>query len=137
MGIEVTVDHLGDVQFEIKARGHAILCDQPIENHGHDEGMTPPELMLASLASCAAFYAAEYLKRMKIATIGTHVRVTADKVLAPARLDNFQIEVEVPVDLCDEHRAGLERAVHRCLIHNTLMQPPTIGMAIKSVVAAV
>jgi putative redox protein len=137
MGMEVTVDHLGAVQFEIKARGHAIICDQPIENHGHNEGMTPPELMLASLASCAAFYAAEYLRKMKIATGGTHVRVTADKVLGPARLDNFQIEVEVPVDLCDEHREGLERAVHRCLIHNTLMQPPTIGLAIKSAIPAV
>jgi putative redox protein len=137
MGMEVTVEHLGNVQFEIKARGHSIICDQPAESHGDDEGMTPPELMLASLASCAGFYAAEYLKRMKIAEGGTHVRVTADKVLGPARLDNFQIEVEVPVELCDEHRAGLERAVHRCLIHNTLMQPPTIGLAIKTAVAAV
>jgi organic hydroperoxide reductase OsmC/OhrA len=27
--------------------------DQPVENGGHDEGMTPPELLLASLGSCA------------------------------------------------------------------------------------
>ena len=42
--MEVTVDHLGAVQFEIKARQHTIPCDQPPENGGFDEGMTPPEL---------------------------------------------------------------------------------------------
>jgi putative redox protein len=48
--LEVRVNHLGSVQFEVKARQHAIVCDQPAENGGHDEGMTPPELLLASLA---------------------------------------------------------------------------------------
>jgi putative redox protein len=135
MGMEVTVEHLQDVQFEIKARNHTILCDQPAENGGRDEGMTPPELMLASLASCAGFYAAAYLKKKGLATEGTRVRLTADKILCPARLDNFQIEVEVPVAVSEEHRAGLEQAVTRCLIHNTLLQPPTIKLAIRSAVA--
>jgi hypothetical protein len=53
--MEVVIEHLGAVQFEIKARGHAIVTDQPRENGGFDEGMTPPELLLASLGSCAAF----------------------------------------------------------------------------------
>ena len=29
--MEVTIDHLGAVQFEIKARHHSIPCDQPLE----------------------------------------------------------------------------------------------------------
>jgi uncharacterized OsmC-like protein len=45
--VEVTVEHLGAVQFEIKARQHTIASDQPGENGGFDEGMTPPELFLA------------------------------------------------------------------------------------------
>jgi uncharacterized OsmC-like protein len=66
--MEITVNHLGDVQFEIKARQHTIVSDQPPENGGYDEGMTPPELMLASLGSCAGFYAAAYLKKHNLAT---------------------------------------------------------------------
>ncbi len=133
--LEVSVEHLGAVQFEIKARGHAIVCDQPAENGGFDEGMTPPELMLASLGSCAGFYAADYLKRQKLSAEGTKVRVTAEKAKNPARLDNFKIEVELPVGLSEEHRKGVEEAVHRCLIHNTLMHPPTIEMEIKGAAA--
>jgi uncharacterized OsmC-like protein len=130
--MEVTVEHLGAVQFEIKARQHTIACDQPTENGGYDEGMTPPELMLASLASCAGFYAAQYLRKFKLATEGTQVRVLADKVKDPVpRIENFRIEIETPVDLSDQHRAGVERAVHHCLIHNTLLHPPKIAIEIK------
>jgi uncharacterized OsmC-like protein len=133
--LEVSVEHLGGVQFEIKARSHAVVCDQPAENGGFDEGMTPPEFMLASLGSCAGFYAADYLKRQKLSAEGTKVRVTAEKEKNPARLDHFKIEVEVPTGLSEAHVKGVEEAVHRCLIHNTLMHPPTIELAVKGTAA--
>jgi len=129
--MEVTVEHLGAVQFEIKARQHVISCDQPPENGGFDEGMTPPELLLASLATCAGFYAAQYLRKFQLATEGTRVRVLADKAKDPARLDNFRIEIDTPVELTEQHREGIERAVHHCLIHNTLLHPPKIFIEIK------
>jgi len=129
--MEITVNHLGSVQFEIQARNHTIVSDQPAENGGFDEGMTPPELLLASLGSCAGFYAAQYLKKFKLATEGTRVRVTAEKFKDPARLGNFKIEVEVPVDLSPEHQQGVARSVHHCLIHNTLLNPPRIDLEIK------
>ena len=133
--MEVTVEHLGAVQFEVKARNHTILCDQPAENFGHDEGMTPPELLLASVGSCAGFYAAQYLRKLKLATEGTRVRVTADKVKDPARVDNFRIESETTVELTEQQRAGVEESVHHCLIKNTLLHPPKIAIEIKQPVA--
>ncbi|MGH9522494.1 MAG: OsmC family protein [Terriglobales bacterium] len=133
--MEVLIEHLGSVQFQVRARKHEIVSDQPPENGGFDEGMTPPELFLASLGACAGFYAAAYLKKRNLATEGTRVRVTADKLLGPARLDNFHIEVEVPLEMNDAHRKGVEDAVHHCLIHNTLLQPPKIAIEIQSVPA--
>ena len=129
--MEVNVEHLGEVQFEVKSRKHTIVCDQPEELGGYDEGMTPPELLLASLGSCAAYYAVAYLKKKGVASTGTHVRVTADKVPNPMRVDNFRIDVTAPISLTDEHRAGLEQAIHRCLIHNTLQHPPSIHLTLR------
>jgi len=130
--MEVLVEHLGAVQFEIKARQHAIACDQPAEDGGFDEGMTPPELLLASLGSCAGFYAAAYLRKHKLADKGTRVKVSAEKAKNPARMDQFRIEVKVPAELDEKHSAGIEAAVHHCLIHNTLLHPPSIALEIKS-----
>jgi putative redox protein len=129
--MEVFVEHLGAVQFEIKARRHTIVCDQPIEDGGFDEGMTPPELMLASLASCAGYYAAQYLRKQRLAKEGTRVRVTAEKAKDPPRLENFRIDVNTPVSLNAEQRKGLDEAVRHCLIHNTLLHPPRISLSIN------
>jgi len=128
--MEVQVEHLGDVQFEIRARSHTIDCDQPVENGGYDEGMTPPELLLASLGSCAAYYAAQYLRKERLATEGTRVRVTAEKAMNPPRLARFVIEIEAPVDLNAEQTAGINAAVEHCLIHNTLLNAPEIATQI-------
>jgi putative redox protein len=124
--MEVKVSHLGQVRFCIQSRNHTILCDQPTENGGDDTAMTPPELMLASLGSCAGFYAVQYLKARNLAESGVEVSVTAEKLKGPARLGNFNIRVECPTDLNEEQREGLMRSVRHCLIHNTLLTPPEI-----------
>jgi putative redox protein len=129
--MEVKINHLGDVQFEIVARGHKIYCDQPIEAGGYDEGMTPPEFFLASLGACAGYYAAEYLKTRKLPMDGLNVRVTAEKVKGPARLDDLKIFVDYPHKVDPRHYAGLDKAVHACLIHNTLTHPPKITTVIE------
>jgi uncharacterized OsmC-like protein len=135
--MEVHVEHLGGVQFEASARQHIIPVDQPLENGGYDEGMTPPELFLASLGACAAFYAAQYLRKNKIATEGTRVSVTAEKLKDPARIDNFIIAIKAPSELTAQQRSGVEAAVHSCLIHNTLLYPPSIAILVSEGVAAV
>jgi putative redox protein len=135
--MEIHVEHLGGFQFEIKARQHTIVCDQPAENGGFDEGMTPPELLLASLGSCAGFYAAQYLRKHKLAEEGTIVHVTADKAKGPARLDNFRIALEFPCELSPLDLQGVEESVHHCLIHNTLLHPPSISIEVKTVEPAI
>lgn len=124
--MQVTIKHLDRVKFAVQARSHTILCDQPIENDGEDTGMTPPELMLASLGSCAAFYAVQYLKARNLADTGVEVSVTADKLMQPPRLGNFKVRVECPLALTGDQNEGILRAVHRCLIHNTLLSLPEI-----------
>ena len=129
--MEIRVQYDGGVRFTADARGHRVVCDQPISNAGQDTGMTPPEFLLASLGTCAGYYAAQYLKTRNLSTAGLEVRVSAEKELKPARLARFHIEVTAP-GLPAEHEAGMRRAVDACLIKNTLAQPPMIETAIAA-----
>jgi|SRR5579871_5881706 len=133
--MELTVHHLGGVKFEAAARGHRVICDQPVDNRGGDTGMTPPEFLLASLGTCAGYYAAEYLRTRGLATDGLEVRVIAEKGAGPARLASFRLEVAIP-DLDEHHQAGVLRAVKACLIHNTLAHPPAIEIELHANVPA-
>ena len=126
--MEVKITHLDRVKFAIQSRSHTILCDQPAENGGEDCGMTPPEFLLASLGSCAAFYAVQYLKTRNLAETGVEVTVTAEKLKQPARVGNFRVHVACPISLTEEQTEGLMRFVHHCLVHNTLLAPPEINI---------
>jgi len=104
-----------------------------VDNGGADSGMTPPELLLASLGSCAGYYAAEYLRARSLPTEGLRIRVQAEKALKPARLSLFRIRVEAPkVD--PSHRESLLRTVKHCLVHNTLLAAPTIEVTVETAV---
>lgn len=133
--MEVTIRHLGNVKFEASTRGHRVICDQPAGNGGSDQGMTPPEFLLTSLGTCAGFYAAQYLKTRSLPAGGLEVTVHAEKAAQPARLGQFRIEVFVP-ELDPHHEAGILRAVKACLIHNTLLNAPSIETVVKTAVPA-
>jgi uncharacterized OsmC-like protein len=93
--------------------------------------MTPPELLLASLGTCAGFYAAQYLKARDLSADGLEVKVHAEKEKQPARVGQFRIEVFVPA-LDQRHEAGILRAVKACLIHNTLLHAPAIETVVTT-----
>jgi putative redox protein len=129
--MEVTADYLGDSRFELTARGHHVISDQPSANGGSDTGMTPPEFLLASLASCTAYYAAQYLNVRKLPAAALRVRVSAEKAQQPARLASFRVVIDAP-GLDERHQAGILRAARACLIHNTLLGQPQIEVVVNT-----
>ncbi len=135
--MQATVTYLDGVRFEAEARGHKVVCDQPVENKGEDAGMSPPEFLLTSLATCAAYYALQYLKTRSLPAEGLSVRVVSEKSLTkPVRLESFLIEITVPGLDDERHREGVLRAAKGCLIHNTLLSPPYVETVVLSAQAA-
>lgn len=120
--MEVFVEHLGSVQFEIKTR-HPVLRDQPARDGGFDEGMSS----LVSLGLNAALCTVEYLRERTLAEAGTRVHVVSDRAL-----DNFQIEVDAPVSLTAGNRRRVREAVQSCLIHKTKLDPTRVDLTITS-----
>jgi len=129
--MELNVTYQGGVKFEAETRGHRLVSDQPVDKGGADVGMTPPELLLASLGTCAAYYAVEYLMVRGLDTNDVRIRVTAEKKLQPARLADFKIEVEAPSMTGSRHYELMLRTVQRCLVHTTLTHPSEVEVAIR------
>ena len=134
--MNVKVRCLGGKKFEMTARAHKVLSDQPFDNDGTDSAMTPPELFLSSLGACAAYYAEEYLRVRGLPDEDLEIRISALKGAKPARIASIQIDVIAP-GLTQRHRDGLLRAVDACLITNTLHTPPHMDVRVVASSAAV
>ena len=123
--------YLAGKKFETIVGRHRIITDQSEAGGGKDAGPTPPELLLASLGSCAGHYAVEYLQTRSLSAEDLEIRVSAAKGTSPARLASFRIEVNVP-GIDERHQQGLLRAVKTCLIHNTLLTGPTLEVVVTA-----
>ena len=134
---ETNVKFRSGVSFEVESRGHTLVSDQPRELGGTDGGMTPPELFLASIGTCAGYYAIQYLKARNLPQDGLNIRVWAEKAMQPARIGTIRIEVEAAGAEDERHHAGLVRAVEKCLIHATLLHTPEIAITVQPVPATV
>lgn len=130
--MEAQVEFRSGAEFAVNIRGHRLVCDQPMHAGGQDQGITPPEFLLASLGTCAGYYAVEYLKARSLPSENVQVQVRAEKALNPGRLAQFWIDVEVAGLAEDRHKEGVLRAVKRCLIHNTLLTAPAIEVKVQA-----
>ncbi|MGA8531046.1 MAG: OsmC family protein [Acidobacteriaceae bacterium] len=94
--MEITLQHAGGARFTAEARQHRVMLDQPAEDGATDHGMSPAELLLASLGGCVGQYVVQYLQLRGLSAEGLLVRVNARPSSRPLRLKDFQIEVVVP-----------------------------------------
>ena len=129
--MSLTVKYLEGTKFEATCRSHSIITDQPESENGTDQGMTPVELLNASLASCAAYYASTYLKRRVKDLTGLEVRISWQYLEDPHRVGAIYLTIFPPRVLTEPERKGLLRSVEHCTIENTLKHTPDIRIDIK------
>ena len=130
--MEVKVKYRNGSQYVAEARGHQVVCDQPVDAGGEDTGMTPPEFLLVSLGTCAMYYAANYLRMNKIAADGMTLTVEADKATNPPRLGAFRIAIDIPGPKEERHLEGARRSAEKCLVKNTLLTAPQIELTVRA-----
>lgn len=117
--MEITLQHAGGVRFTAEARQHRVLLDQPAEDGATDHGMSPAELLLASLGGCVGQYVAQYLQLRGLSAEGLLVRVNARPSSRPLRFKDFQIEVIVPA-LTQRQLRDLEKSFPAGLVQNAI-----------------
>ncbi|MFC4059250.1 OsmC family protein [Planomonospora corallina] len=114
----------GGSRFDIRTRHHTVRVDQPPDFCGTDTGPTPCELLVGSLAACAAHAAERYLHRCELLA---DVTVTAryETGVQPARVSRIALTVEAP-GLPEGLRESFTRVIEHCAVYNSLRIPPEI-----------
>ena len=124
------VEHRGGDKFDIDVRGHVVRVDQPVKDGGEDAAPTPTELLIASLASCVAFYARRYLARHDLPTDGLAVEATFEMGAKPARVAGIDLSLIVPEGVPAERLDALLAVATHCTVHNTLANEPAVSITL-------
>jgi len=120
----------GGAKFTVACRNHEITIDQPEDNGGENAGMTPPEIMAGSMASCIGFYVARYCQQAKIDATGLFVSCDWQVGGEPRHMESFDISINLPA-LPENRKKAVERVAKGCLIHATLGQNPEIKISLN------
>ena len=129
--MEMVLDYKGGFEFTASSRGHSVTIDLPPAMKGEDKGMTPPELFVASLASCVGMYVLFYCNGQNLPTEGMKIIANyEDSPEKPARIGKITLEICIPAGVPEEHRGPLMQMAHQCKVHNSICTAPEIEMAL-------
>jgi uncharacterized OsmC-like protein len=117
--LEIALYHNGGSRFTAEARHHRVVLDQPVEDGATDQGMSPSELLLASLGGCVGQYVAQYLATRGLPAKGLAVRVLTQSSPRPLHLGSFAVEVTAP-GLTDRQLRTLEDTFPAGLVQNAI-----------------
>lgn len=105
-------------------KGHTIHTDQPTLAGGQDSGPAPFDLFLASIGTCAGFYAARFCEQRQIPTDDLKVTLEPIRDQKMQRIGKIHIGIQLPADFPEKYRAAVVRAVDQCAVKRHILEPP-------------
>lgn len=107
--------------------GYTVITDQPVENGGSDLACNPFQLFMASVATCAGYFALMNLTTKRLPTEGLNVRLECVMSETQAkRVDEFRIVVTPPEGLNEKQKTDLVNTVNKCIVKQHLQNPPEV-----------
>ncbi len=114
---------------EAQIRGHRIVADLTPDKGGGDLGPTPPEVLLAALATCSAIFAKMFAAREGLSG-PIVVEAEAEMPEPPTHMENFRVRVTIP-GLSQDQKEKAKAFVERCVVGRTLSMAHRVECTIE------
>lgn len=121
----------GGARVEARYRGQTIVTDQPVKSGGEGTAASPFDLFLASIATCAGFYAHQFCRHRNLPTDG--LALSLEPVRDPERklVERVVLRLTLPEDFPDKYRRAITRAVDQCAVKRHLAEPPVVELELR------
>jgi len=122
---EIVVTFAGGVKVDARYGERTIKTDQPVNEGGENSAPAPFDLFLASIATCAGYYALVFCQKRNIAVEGISVRMTWTRNPEIKMIDRILIEIRLPADFPEKYRTAVVKAASSCTVKAYFAKPPT------------
>jgi ribosomal protein S12 methylthiotransferase accessory factor len=120
------IQFTGGLRVEALHNGYRIRTDQPTVAGGDGTAPSPFDLFLASIGTCAAYYALRFHQLRNLDTEGLAVSLQADPSEAGRQIRSIRIEVVLPPKFPEKYREAILRAIDQCAVKRHLVEPPAV-----------
>jgi putative redox protein len=120
------IQFTGGLRVEALHDGYRIRTDQPVIAGGDGTAPSPFDLFLASIGTCAAYYALRFHQMRNLDTVGLAVKLTVEPPDLGRQVRSIRIEVVLPPRFPEKYREAILRAVDQCAVKRHLVEPPVV-----------
>lgn len=123
---KVELENKGDLFFNAKSKDYVFNIDPK------GKGMSPPDVLLASLGSCLGVYLRKYLENSDLAINEFKITVEADlSQETPVCFREINVKIDTrDVRLDDKRKNAIIEFIKNCPIHNTFKYNPVVNIDI-------
>ena len=133
---EMIIRFPGNKKVSAEFDGMTVLTDQPAAAGGEGSAPAPFDLFLASLGTCAGYFALSFCQKRKIPTEGLELRQTAEWDEGRHLVGKVALTITLPPGFPEKYRDGLVRAVELCTVKRHLAEPPAFAISAEPAAAA-
>ena len=106
--------------------GLSIETDQPVSAGGDGSAAGPYHLFLASLGTCAGFFALRFMRQRGIDPEGARLTLSTENDAKTGLAATVRIDLTLPPGFPEKYRQAIVLAMDQCKVKRQLEQPPTI-----------
>jgi ribosomal protein S12 methylthiotransferase accessory factor len=114
----------GGVAVHADFDGFCIRTDQPKTGGGEGSAPAPFDLFMASLGTCAGFYALRFCQERQLPTRGLKLTLDWERDVPGHRLSKIRLALYLPPEFPEKYRRAVIRAVNQCSVKRTILDPP-------------
>jgi uncharacterized OsmC-like protein len=121
---EIRIVYPGGLKVDAESGTFVVRTDQPVREGGEGTAPSPFDLFLASIATCAGYYALAFCNGRGIPTEGLGVTARFEKDAASKMIGKISIRIDLPGGFPSKYREAVIKAVDACAVKAHMNRPP-------------
>jgi putative redox protein len=113
----------GGMAVEASFDRFTIRTDQPVAFGGGHSAPAPFELFLASIGTCAGFYALRFCQQRDLSMEGLRLTLEVDRD-EQQRLRKIRLILHLPAGFPEKYARTIIRVVNQCSVKQAILDPP-------------
>jgi putative redox protein len=122
--MEMQIGFPGGVAVQALFDGFTVRTDQPAAAGGGGTAPAPFDLFLASIGTCAGFYALRFCQERGIPTEGLSLKLSTVRDPERKRLATIRLVLGLPPGFPEKYGPAIIRAMDQCAVKRHIVEAP-------------